>query len=139
MAVNISMVARNTACKAILELINEGTAQPNGYIQIRSGTIPPSPLAAPSDGLLLATLPLSLPAFGDPVNGVATANSIAPDTSVDNTGRATWFRIYNRDNGAIMDGAISAIGGGGDIEFDFIDFIKNGVAQITSLTATMPQ
>lgn len=137
--VSISQVARNAACQAILNLIDAGSALPNGYIEIRSGTKPASPQAPPTDGLLLATLSLSNPAFGAPASGTATANAIAPDTSIDNTGRASWFRIYNRDNGAVIDGTITAAGGGGDITFDSVDFVKNGTVQLNSLSATMPQ
>lgn len=139
MAISIATVARNAACQAILDLLNVGSALPNGYIEIRSGTKPASPLVAPTDGLLLATLSLSNPAFGEPANGTATANAIAPDTNIDDTGRATWFRIYNRDSGAIIDGTVTATGGGGDITFDSVDFVKNGTVQLNSLSATMPQ
>ena len=139
MTISIANVARNSACQAILDLVNTGSALPNGYIEIRSGTKPASPQAAPADGLVLATLSLSNPAFGAPANGTAAANAIAPDTSIDNTGKAAWFRIYNRDNGAIIDGTVTATGGGGDIVFDSIDFVKNGTVQINSLSATMPQ
>jgi hypothetical protein len=139
MTVNISLVARNIACTSIISLIDQGTTLPNGYLQIRSGTKPPSPQAAPTDGLLLATLSFSNPAFGPVNNGTTTANTISSDTNIDNTGQASWFRIYNRDSGAVMDGSITATGGGGDLEFDFIDFVKGGTVNILSLTATMPQ
>lgn len=136
---NISLVARNSSCSLINQLIDAGSTKDNGYIVIRSGTQPASPQAAPSDGLALATLMLSNPAFGSPVNGTATANLITPDLSIANTGKATWFRVYNRDDGAVMDGTITATGGGGDLTFDSVEFIKGGTAQINRLTATVPQ
>ncbi len=61
------------------------------------------------------------------------------DTSVDATGTAGWFRIYDRDNQAVLDGDITATGGGGDIEFDNINFVVGGVAAIPLLTASVPQ
>lgn len=137
MAVNISTVARNDAGDAIVDLIDVGSANPNGFMEIRDGAIPASPQIA-ATGTLLATLNLSLPAFGNFATGIALANVIADDTDVDNTGVAGWFRIYDRDGTAVIDGTITATGGNGDIEFDNINFIKGGVVAVTSLTATMP-
>lgn len=136
---NISLVARNSSCNLINQLIDAGTIKDSGYIVIRSGTLPASPQAAPNDGLALATLILSNPAFGTSVNGVATANLISPDVSIANTGTATWFRIYNRDDGAVIDGTVTATGGGGDLMFDSVEFVKGGTVQINRLTATVPQ
>jgi hypothetical protein len=138
MTVSISLVARNAACQTIVGLVDAGSAMPNGYIEIRSGTKPSNPQTSPPDGLLLATLSMSNPAFGAPSNGSAVANPIASDNSIDNTGIATWFRIYNRDNGAVIDGTITIVGGGGDLTFDSVNFVKNGTVSITNLTAVMP-
>lgn len=139
MTVNISTQARNDAGDAIVDLIDVGSTNPNGYMEIRTGTKPASPQAGVGAAVLLATLNFSLPAFGNFSNGISLANTIADDTSVDATGVASWFRIYDRDGTAVMDGDITETGGGGDIEFDNINFIKGGVVAITSLTATMPQ
>lgn len=138
MTVNISTISRNAACNAILDLINAGTAQANGYLEIRTGSKPANPQAIAS-GTLLATLIFSDPAFGDAVNGTASANSITSDTTIDATGIASWFRVYNRDNQAIFDGDVTELGGGGDLEFDNINFVVNGTCQILAFTATMPQ
>lgn len=138
MTVNISTQARNDAGDAIVDLIDQGSTNPNGYMEIRTGTKPTTPQGVVV-GTHLATMNFSLPAFGNFNNGVSLANSIADDTSVDETGVASWFRIYDRDGTAIMDGDITETGGGGDIEFDNINFIKGGVVAITTLTATMPQ
>lgn len=138
MTVNISTQARNDAGDAIVDLIDQGSTNPNGYMEIRTGTKPTTPQGTVV-GTHLATMNFSLPAFGNFNNGVSLANAIADDTSVDETGVASWFRIYDRDGTAIMDGDITETGGGGDIEFDNINFIKGGVVAITALTATMPQ
>mgnify|MGYP003642575168 CR=1 FL=1 len=139
MTVNISTQARNDAGNAIVDLIDQGSSNPNGYLEIRSGTKPANPQTGVGATVLLATMIFSLPAFGNFSNGVSLANTISDDTSVDDTGVATWFRIYNRDSVAIIDGDITITGGGGDIEFDNVNFIVGGVVAITSLVATMPQ
>ena len=137
MTINISTQARNDAGDAIVDLIDLGSTNPNGYIEIRDGVKPVNPQTGIGATVLLTTMNFSLPAFGNFSNGISLANSIANDTNVDETGVATWFRIYDRNGTAIMDGDIT-IAGGGDIEFDNVNFIKGGVVAITSLTPTMP-
>lgn len=137
MTVNISMQARNDAGDAIVDLVDGGTINPNGYMEIRTGSKPSTPQVA-ATGTLLATLNFSNPAFGTFSNGHTFANAISNDTSVDASGRAGYFRIYNCDGTAIMDGDITVTGGGGDIEFDVVDFILGGVVAISSLEAIMP-
>lgn len=134
---NISILARNLAGKSITDLINNGSTNPNGYMQIRTGTIPASPQAT-ATGTLLATLPFSNPAFGTYHDGEAVANPIGNDPSVAATGVAGWFRIFDRDGTAIMDGTITATDGGGDLEFDDINFIQGGTVVVDRLAAIMP-
>lgn len=134
---NISTQARNDAGDAIVDLIDAGSANPNGFLEIRTGSMPSSP-QDPATGTLLATHSFSNPAFGNFSNGTTLANAIADDTDVDETGDAGWFRIYDRDSNAVIDGTITVTGGGGDIEFNNVNFIKGGISQITSLRATMP-
>lgn len=138
MTVNISTIARNGAGDFIVGLIDQGSIATSGYMEIRDGSKPSSPQVA-ATGQVLATLILSNPAFAAFSNGSAYANAIASDTSTPATGVAGYFRIYNRDGTAVMDGDISITGGGGDIQFDNINFIAGGVAAISSLQAIMPQ
>ncbi|MHA2401358.1 MAG: hypothetical protein ACXADH_00085 [Candidatus Kariarchaeaceae archaeon] len=138
MAVNISTQARNDAGDAIVDLIDVGSTNPNGYLEIRTGGIPANPQTA-ATGTLLATCSFSLPAFGNFSNGTTSSNPISEDTSVDATGVAGYFRFYDRDGNAVLDGEITATGGGGDLEFDNINFIVGGVVTISNITVTMPQ
>jgi hypothetical protein len=138
MTVNINTQARNDAGDAIVDLLDAGTTNPNAVIEFRTGAKPASPQAV-ATGTLLATNNFSNPAFGNFSNGQSLANPIADDTDVDATGICGWFRIYDRDNGAVIDGDVTVTGGGGDIEFDNVDFIKGGTVTITSLQAVMPQ
>jgi len=137
MTINISTQARNNAGDAIVDLIDTGTAMAAGYIEIRDGVKPSNP-QAPASGNLLSTLTLSYPAFRAFSNGQAFSNAITDDTNVAKSGIATWFRIYNKGQIAVMDGDITETGGGGDIEFDNNHFVKGGTITITSLLAVMP-
>lgn len=136
MSVEITTSLKNTTCDSIVGAIDSGSANSNGYLEIRSGTRPLSPQNSAS-GTLLATLNFSAVAFGDAVDGVATANTITEDTSIDATGVASWFRIYDKDGNAVMDGDITVTGGSGDIEFDDINFVEGGTALISSLTGVV--
>lgn len=134
--VKISTLARNQACDAIVDLIDIGSANANGIIEIRTGAPPSSPQASAS-GTLLATLDMNSTAFSDAANGTATAAAITGG-SVVATGTAGWFRIYNKDNTAILDGTITTLGGGGDLQLDRVDFQTGGIVQISSMLGTMP-
>jgi hypothetical protein len=133
---NLSTLAANAAGNALLGLINTGSLNANGYLEIRTGTKPVSVQTA-ATGVVLATLPFSNPAFSTFTNSKATANTIGNATHIPTSNVAGWFRIYNRDGAAILDGDITIIGGGGDIEFDDINFIQGGTISIALLTATV--
>lgn len=132
MAITLSILSRNTAGKAITDLIDKGTSSPTGYIEIRDGSRPATPDATSAGTNILAVLSFSVPSFGSFNNGAANANAIADDTRVNKTGVAKWFRIYDRDGTAIIDGDVKLTGAGGDIEFDNINFIAGGVVSIPS-------
>ena len=140
MSVNIATVAQNAAGNAIVDLIDIGTLNSFGYIEIRTGVKPASPQTTTVGTTLLVRLSFSNPAFADFVNGKSSANVITPDEDgILATGVASWFRIYDRNGAAIMDGDITPTGIGGDIEFDDINFVDGGTVSIDELLATMPQ
>lgn len=136
----ISNAAALAACDAVVDLIDGGAS--NGYIEIRTGSQPANPDAA-ATGTLLATLNCSDPAFGDAADdtpgGKATANAITDDSSADATGTAAWFRAYDSDATAIIDGDVTATGGGGDMELNTVSIESGATVEVTSWTVTMPE
>lgn len=133
----ISTASRNAACNAVVDLIDGGATA--GHIEIRSGTQPADPQAAVS-GTLLATIPLNDPAFGNASAGVATAATsptAMTDSSADASGTATWFRVFDSNNVAILDGSC-----GPDNTYDMtLSNVAIGAGQsvtVTSWTVTMP-
>lgn len=138
MTINISTLARNGAGDYIVDLIDTGSTLTNGYLQIRTGTKPSSPQVA-ATGTLLATLNFANPAFASFNNGSAYANPVASDTNTPASGVAGYFRVYNRNNVAVLDGNVSLTGDSGDIQFDNVNFVIGGVVAISSLLAIMPQ
>lgn len=59
--------------------------------------------------------------------GVLTASPITQDSSADATGTATWFRLVTSGGTYVMDGTVTATGGGGDLQLS-----------TTSIVATQP-
>jgi len=135
MTFKIATDTRNKACDAIVDDVDAGAAA--GYVEIRTGA-PSGPNAADS-GILLATLPMSDPAFGAAVAGVATANAITNDSSADATGTAAHFRLKDSDANIVGEGTVTATGGGGDMELNSVSIIIAAVVSITSLTVTVPE
>lgn len=140
MATRISNAAAQAACNAVVDLLDAGASA--GYIEIRTGSAPTNVEDA-ATGTLLATLTLNDPAFGNAADAdpgaTATANSITGDSSADATGTAGWFRAYDSDDTGVIQGSVTATGGGGDMTFASVSFVATQPVDITSWTITMPE
>lgn len=126
----ITVAARNAAGTALTDLLNTGS------IEIRTGASPGVDSAA--TGTLLATLPLSASAFGAWAAGSATANAITQDASADATGTAGYFRALTSGSAAVIDGNITATGGGGDLELNSVSIVAGATVDITAWTINHP-
>lgn len=137
----ISNLSARAACDAIVDRIDLGAAA--GKLRIYSGTAPADADAALSGNTLLAELVLSDPAFGAAADlnpgARATANAIADDTAADATGTASFFRIVDSDGTVIMQGDVTATGGGGTLQLATVSIVANAVVKVTSLTFTVPE
>ncbi len=100
-----SAEARNAACDAMAALLN------SGYLRLYDGSQPATPDTAISDQVLLAELRFGATAFGASVNGVASANAITADSSINASGTATWYRALKSDGtSAVTDGSVGTSG-----------------------------
>lgn len=134
---SLSINASNKAGNSVVDLIDEGSLQSTGYIEIRTGTKPETTTTI-ATGILLATCMFSNPAYGDFSNRVGIANQIASDNDIANNGVAGWYRIFNRDGEAIIDGDVGVTGSGADLEFENINFVTGGTVKIARLDIRMP-
>jgi hypothetical protein len=134
MALSLATTARNAMCDALVDLIDAGAAA--GTIQIRTGTRPANPNTA-ATGTLLATVTLIDPAFGSAASGVATLSDPVAVTAVA-TGTATWFRALDSNSNAVMDGDVTATGGGGDLTLATTSITSGLSVDITGGTVTVP-
>jgi len=126
--------ARNAAVKGVTDAIDAGSGP--GTIKIYSGSQPATPATAAS-GTLLATIVLGDPAFAAPANGVATgADPAAVNAAA--TGTASWCRVADSDGNAVLDGDVTASGGGGFMQLSSTALTSGTPVDITSLSLTMP-
>lgn len=105
-------------------------------IKLYTGTQPAS-VAAAVTGTLLGTLVVA-GTFGTAATGVLTFNTVTSDTSADNPGTAGWFRVMKSDGTTgVLDGAITATGGGGDMTLNTTTVTAGGTIAISSGTITV--
>jgi hypothetical protein len=137
MTTRISTAARTAMADAVVDLLDGGAGP--GYVEFRTGAQPAS-VATAASGTLLATLVLSDPAFDAAVAGVAALDvtPLPTDTSADTTGTAGWFRAYDSNAVAVMDGSITATGGGGDMTLNTVALTAGVAVEITAWSVTMP-
>ena len=136
MATRIPNASRSAMTNAITALLNAGAGP--GYIEIRTGTQPADPDSAVS-GTLLATIDLNDPAFGAATDGVASAD-VSPTlaNAADATGTAGWFRGFDSNGAAVIDGSVTATGGGGDCQLNTTSLIVDVDVTVTAWTITQP-
>lgn len=136
MALTISIAARNAAADAVVDLIDAGDGA--GSLRIYDGTRPAGPDTAVTTQTLLAEIELADPAFGSASNGVAALDATSLSTTGEADGTATWFRILDADETAILDGSVSTTGGGGDLTLNTTTISIGLTVEITSGSITMP-
>ena len=124
MAVTHPAAVRNTIADTVVDLIDAGAGA--GTLEIQTG-----------GSVEVATLTFSDPAFGNAAAGVATAAAITSDTNATG-GTAAQFVIQDSNSTAVINGSVTATGGGGDIQLSSVAIGAGDTVQITSLTYTAP-
>lgn len=138
MSLTHSTAVRNAIGNTAVGLIDQGTDNPNGRIEFWTTSKPANP-QTPASGILLSTLQFSNPAYPSFINGGATVNPISSDLNIAASGACGWFRVYDCDGTPLWDGVVTVTGGGGDIEFDTINFVQGGTVHLTILDAIVPE
>jgi hypothetical protein len=126
--------ARSASVKAVADLIDAGSGP--GTLKVYSGSQPATPATAPS-GTLLATIVLTDPAFGAPSTGVVAGGDPA-SVNAAATGTAGWCRVADSDGNAVLDGDVTATGGGGFCQLSNTSLTSGAPVDLTSLSLTMP-
>lgn len=139
MPIKLAPATAIAMANAGVDTIDGGSAA--GKLRIYSGTQPADPTVAPS-GTLLVEFTLGDPAFGNASDGVAGAtaagNAVSP-VPASNTGTASWFRIVDSDDAAILDGDITDTSGSGSLKVSSTAIIAAIDVSIVSMSFTQPK
>lgn len=89
----------------------------SGVLRIYSGT---QPATGGAETTILAQLTLNATFAAAAAAGVLTLNSVTADSSANDSGTATWFRIYQSNiTTIVLDGDVSTTAAGtGDLQLD---------------------
>lgn len=109
MTISHSVAARDSQADNIGSLVDAGSADASGDMQLKE------------NALLICELVLPLPAFGSssggtiilngaPISNAAVDSTVGPGVNV--------FEVRDRDNGIVYQGTVTSTGGGGDLEMD---------------------
>lgn len=120
MSLQKSTDAKNAACNGVVDLIDDGTSSPFGTLNIYT-----------SDSTLITSIQLSNPAFGNAVDGTATANFIYDATALVD-GTASSFGFYNRDSTWVWGGDVTLPGNGGVMELSSLYIPADTTVSISS-------
>jgi hypothetical protein len=121
---------------AMLDLIT--TRAGNGAllrIYDSTGTGRPATGGAVTTQVLLAELTCGTPFAGSAASGVLTLSSITQDSSANNSGTATWFRIVKSDGTSfVLDGNVGV--SGSDLNLTTTTIVSGQPVSVTSFTIT---
>ena len=129
MTIGMSTNLRNARVDAITTFAGNGA-----LLRLYDGTRPSTGGTATT---LLAELTCGTPFAASASGGVLTLGSITQDSAANAAGTATWFRLVKSDGTThIMDGSVTATGGGGDMELVTTSITTGQPVQVTSFTIT---
>lgn len=132
MTISLTTAAKNARLDAVTT--HAGNAS---LLRIYSGAVPANANAALGGAVLLAELVAGSPLAPAAAAGVLTANAITQDSSADNAGTASFFRLYKADGTTVvMQGSATATGGGGDLQLNTTSITAGGPVAVTSLVLT---
>lgn len=134
MATRITVARANAAVDSHTAALDAGAGA--ATVKIYTGTQPATADTAAS-GTLLATITCSDPSFGAAASKTATANAIAA-VAASATGTAGWFRAASSTPTTVLDGSVSATGGGGQMELNTTSLQSGVDVDITTWSITQP-
>ena len=129
-----AVAVKNSTLTQIRDAIDAGAGA--GTCKIYTGTIPADVATAVGVQVLLGTLTFSDPC-GTVATGALTMSTITQDSSADATGTATWARIADSTDSAVMDIDISTTGGGGTLQLNTTNIVAGGPILISSFVISV--
>ena len=127
MALTLATSLRTTRVALIKDAIDAGSGP--GTRNIYTGPRPATGAAITTE-TLLGTLTFADPC-GTVVDGVLTFDAITADAAADASGDAVWYRDQDSAGAFVMDGSITATGGGGDMTLNTTSIVAGGPISVT--------
>ena len=126
MPITLNTALKNTLLDGIDTVFNSGT------LTIRTGAAPGAGNAA--TGTVLATIALPADAFAAASGGTKALQGTWQDLSADASGTAQHFRLVNAGATQVLEGTVTATGGGGDMQLDNTSLNAGQQVNITAFT-----
>lgn len=125
MTIRLAPFLNDKLLETARDTMNDGTQNPNAYLEIYTAPRPSSPISAPT-GTKLTTFFLPDPVVTGPVNNELTVLLSGITAIITADGEANWFRMYNKDGTTMYDGDVRLLGDPtGDIQLEET-FFNNG-------------
>jgi hypothetical protein len=134
----MAITINDATADKVLDCLFNGAAGVNfnsGTIHIRTGAAPGATAAA--TGTVLATIALPADAFGAPSGRTVSKAGTWEDTSADATGTAGHWRMTDASSTYVIEGTVTATGGGGDMELNSTSVSTGLAVTITSFSYTL--
>lgn len=108
----------------------------SAILRIYDGSQPANANTAVSGQTLLAELTCNATFAGSASSGAITLNSITQDSSANNTGTASWFRLLKSDGSTVvMDGTVGT--SGSDLNINSTAISSGAAVAVTSAVITI--
>jgi hypothetical protein len=105
-------------------------------VEVYSGAMPAGPHAATAGQVRLGTLVCSDP-VGSVANGTLTFSSISEDVQADESGQASWARLFDGSGFARADFDVTDMEGNGTIRMNSTAIVKDGPIRLDSFVIVM--
>lgn len=128
-----SYAACNSECSGLETLVN------SGKLRIYSGTVPTNADDSIGAATLLAELTMNADSFGTPSNGAMTANAITADSSADNTGTASFWRLWDSAGTTCYLQGTCGVGASYDMNMNSASVQAGANVSVSSFTYTAPR
>jgi len=145
MVLSIDNVRAVACCNLVVDALDLGSVNPQATLVLYSGTVPALVDSALSGNLVLGQLAMTAPgsggAFGDAVDAnpgaTVTANAISDDTLADNSGTASFYRAFDRNNVPVIQGTAGTVGT--SLILNNADIQAGSIISVSSLVFTFPE
>ena len=135
MTMKISTALATSMLQAASAAISAGAGPPR--IGVYSGTQPASADEPVSSQIELVSFLLVAPVFGVPIevdSGVQIEANPIDSANAAASGTASWFRVYDGDENAHLQGSVSLEGQGGDMIVGATVVVSGAPVTVSSLT-----